>query len=157
MSLAITICVWWMTLIPHLLGHMVIISPQVCKWVKFYIWLTCILASGIICKWVKFYIFKCASESNFTFSSYLTNWSHMTFDLHLWPLTSWICEGSHIVSMKKFGYNLISLTFEPILQLDLWWALVLRVYELWSHEHTKDLIMYQFNKVWFFNFFKPIS
>ena len=54
---------------------MVFIGPQVCKWV------------------------------NLTFSGYLTNWPHMIFDLHLWPLTSWRCEGSYIVSLIQVWFQ----------------------------------------------------
>ena len=45
----------------------------------------------------------------------------MTFDLHLWPLTSWTCEGSY--NMRWI------LHFEPILQLDLWWPLTAWTYK----------------------------
>ena len=56
-------------------GHMVLIGPQVCKWVKFY------------------------------FTGYLINWHHMTFDLHLWPLTSWVCEGSYIIWINQVWFQ----------------------------------------------------
>ena len=31
---------------------------------------------------------------------------HLTFDLHLWPLTSWTCEGSYIISINQVWFQL---------------------------------------------------
>ena len=42
---------------------------------------------------------------NFTFSGNPTNWPHMTFDLHLWPLTSWTCEGSYIILINQVWFQ----------------------------------------------------
>ena len=44
-------------------------------------------------------VLKYANESTFTFSGYHTSWPHMTFDIHLWPLTLWTCESFHIISI----------------------------------------------------------
>ena len=43
-------------------------------------------------------------KSNFTFSGYLINWPHMTFDLW-WPLTAWTFKGSHTVSIHQFWFQ----------------------------------------------------
>ena len=42
-----------------------------------------------------------SNEAIFTFSAYLTTWSQMTFDLGIWPLTTWTYEGSHIISINQ--------------------------------------------------------
>ena len=36
----------------------------------------------------------------------LTNWPCTTFDLHLWPLISWTCESSYIISINQFWFQL---------------------------------------------------
>ena len=50
-------------------------------------------------------VLKYANESYFTFSGYLTNWPHMTFDFYLWPLTSWLCEGSYVMSINHVWFQ----------------------------------------------------
>ena len=42
---------------------------------------------------------------NFTFSTYLTTWPEMTFDLCMWPMTSWTFEGSHITSINQIWFK----------------------------------------------------
>ena len=108
-----------------------------------------VLIGPQVCKWVKFYIFR------------LTNWPHMTFGLHLWPLTSWTCEGYYTIINKpslvptglqlfkqgKFyisspSYNLISDDFWP----DIW------PLTAWTYKGSHIVSI---NKVWFqldFNF-----
>ena len=56
--------------------------------------------------------------TNFTFSGYLAGWPHMTFDLHLWYLTSWTCKGSNMS-----------------IQVALTWPLTF-ICDIWSHEHV---------------------
>ena len=51
---------------------------------------------GITWFWL---VLKYANESTFTFSGYHTSWPHMTFDIHLWPLTLWTCKSFHIISI----------------------------------------------------------
>ena len=45
--------------------------------------------------------FNFSNETIFTFSAYLTTWPQMTFDLGIWPLTTWTYEGSHIISINQ--------------------------------------------------------
>ena len=63
-----------------------------------------------------------------------------TFDLDIWPLTTWTYKGSHIVT-TKFGSNRTStfqmrqlLHFQRILQLDPRWPLTLRCVLLPHHK-----------------------
>ena len=78
----------------------------------------------------------------------------MTFDLDLWPFTSWTYEGSHITSINQVWFQTTIfqmrwiLHFQPILQLDLRWPLTL-VYDLWLHEHINSAyyaFSYRINK-----------
>ena len=85
-------------------------------------------------------------------------------DLHLWPLTSWACEGFFIISLNQvsfqqdFNFQMRRIFhFEPTLQLDVWWKLNL-AYELWLHVHTKGPILYQyFQPVFHLNLKRPLT
>ena len=50
--------------------------------------------------------FNFSSEAIFTFSAYLTTSPQMTFDLGIWPLTSWTNEGTHIISINQVWFQL---------------------------------------------------
>ena len=41
------------------------------------------------------------------FLLHITSWTHMTFDLSIWPLTSLTYEGSHVVSMTQVSLQLV--------------------------------------------------
>ena len=109
------------------LGHMVLIGPQVCKWVEFYIFrLSYTLTShdlwpssvtfDLMNMWrFLHYINKpslvpiglptFSNEMNFTFWAHLTTWPLMTFDLGIWLLTTWTFKGSHIVSTNQVWFQ----------------------------------------------------
>ena len=141
-------------------GHMVLTGPQVCKWVKFYIF----RLSEIDFTWPLTFIcdlwphehvtvstnqvwfqsdFNFSNEVNFTFWAHLTTWPLMTFDLGIWPLTTWTYKGSHNISISQVWFQSNStfqmrwiLHFEPILQLDLRWPLTL-ICDLWPHQQMR--------------------
>ena len=50
-------------------------------------------------------VLKYANKSKFTFSGYLTSWPQMTFDLDLWPLTTWTYKGFHIISINQVWFK----------------------------------------------------
>ena len=88
-------------------------------------------------------VLKYANKSKFTFSSYLTSWPQMTFDLDLWPLTAWPYESSHIIPINQVWFqsdfnfsNEATFTFSPILQLDRRLLLTL-ICDLWPHQHMR--------------------
>ena len=93
---------WHLTLILHLLGHMVLIVPQVCKWVKFHIFRLSYMAFDFMNMWrFLHYINKpClipiglhfSNEGNVTFWALLrTIWPLPTFDLgiHDFRIARW--------------------------------------------------------------------
>ena len=103
-------------------GHMVLTGPQVCKWVKFYIF----RLSEIDFTWPLTFIcdlwphehvtvstnqvwfqsdFNFSNEVNFTFWAHLTTWPLMTFDLGIWPLTTWTYKGSHNISISQVWFQ----------------------------------------------------
>ena len=49
--------------------------------------------------------FNFSTEVNFTFWTHLTTWPLMTFDLGIWPLTTWRYKGSHIVSINQVWFQ----------------------------------------------------
>ena len=134
-------------------GHMVLTGPQVCKWVKFYIFrLSYKLTSHDL--WPSFVTFDLTNMWRFLHYinklslvpvglqlfkwgeswAHLTTWPLMTFDLGIWPLTTWTYKGSHNVSINPvwfqsdFTFQMKPLShFQPILQLDLRWPLTLYV------------------------------
>ena len=55
--------------------------------------------------WFKLH-FNFSNETIFTFSAYLTTWPQMTYDLGIWPLTTWTYEGSHIISINQVWFQL---------------------------------------------------
>ena len=71
------------------------------------------------------------------FSKYLTNWSHMTFELHVWPLISWTqYEGSFIISINQLWFqmdpnfsNEVNFTFWVYLTT---WSLMTFKLDTWS-------------------------
>ena len=80
----------------------------------------------------------------------LTNWPHITFDLYLWSLTTWTCEGSYIISINQvwfqLGFNFsneVNITFTAHVTT----SLLTLVYDLWPHKYTKGPI--SINQVWF--------
>ena len=78
----------------------------------------------------------------------------MTFDLYYWPLTSWACKGSYILSINQVWFqsdvnfsNEVNLTYWahfttwPLMTFDLGiWYLTARTYK-WSH-------IVSINQVW---------
>ena len=73
---------------------------------------------------------------------FFKNTSHMTFDLHLWPLTSWTCEGTYFISINQVWFqsdfnfsNEVNFTFWAHLttwplttfDLDIWLLTIWRV------------------------------
>ena len=46
------------------------------------------------------------NKSKFPLSGYLKSWPQMTFDLDLWPLTTWTYEGFHIISINQVWFKL---------------------------------------------------
>ena len=105
--------------------------------------------------------FNFSNEAIFTFSAYLTTGPQMTFDLGIWPLTTWTYEGSHIISINqvwfKSDFNFSNkaiftfsayLTTWPQITFDLGiWPLT-----AWTYEGSHIISI---NQVWFqsdFNF-----
>ena len=84
----------------------------------------------------------------------------MTFDLHLWHLTSWTCKGSYIISINQVWFQLdfnlsneVHFTFWEHLTTWPLWPLTL-VYDLWPMNIQRVHIV-TINQVWFqldFNF-----
>ena len=123
---------WHLTLIPHLLGHMVLIliSPQVCKWVKSYIFTLS---------------YKLTSHGQ-------TNIPHMTYDLHLWHLTSWTCEGSYIISMPQVWFQL-NFTLSNEANFIFWahltaWPLMIFDLGMTFDRRNIQKVTYCINKLW---------
>ena len=104
---------WRLTLIPHLLGHMVLIGPQACNRVKFYI----------------FRLFYKLTSHNL--------WPQE----HVKVPTLYQKNKYNSIRLQHSKMRWIS-HFEPILQLHLWWPLTL-VYDIWLYEHTMGPTMYQ--------------
>ena len=84
------------------------VGPQICKWVKFDIFgLSYKLTSHDL--WPSFVTFdpvnmwRFLHEVNFTFWAHFTTWPLMTFDLSIWPLTTWKYKESYIVSTRRFS------------------------------------------------------
>ena len=46
------------------------------------------------------------------FSDYLTTWPQITFDLGIWPLTTWRYKGSHIISINQVWFQSKALTIQ---------------------------------------------
>ena len=49
--------------------------------------------------------FNFSNEVNFTFWPHLTTWPLMTFDLSIWPLTTWTYKGSHNLSINQAWFQ----------------------------------------------------
>ena len=101
--------------------------------------------------------FNFSNEAIFTFSVYLTTWPQMTFDLGIWPFTTWTYEGSHIISIHqvrfqsnfqlfKWGhFHIFSLTVWPN---DLRWPLTL----MWPLTSSTNEGSHVASKFWILNF-----
>ena len=83
------------------------------------------------------------SKVNFTFLAILTTWPLMTFNLGIWPLTTWTYKGSHIVSINQDWFHSdfqlfkwCHSHFQPILQLDLRWPFIL-ICDIWPHQQMR--------------------
>ena len=53
---------------------------------------------------IRFQLFKWGYFS-YLLSAYLTTRPQMTFDLRIWPLTTWTYEGSHIISINQVWFQ----------------------------------------------------
>ena len=84
------------------------------------------------------------TETNLTFSAYLTTWPQMTFDLGMWSLTSWTYEGSLIVINKSSSvlirlqlfecgqFYIVSLSYN-LTSDNLWpWYVTLDLVNIWG-------------------------
>ena len=92
---------------------------------------------------------------NLHFLGYLTSWPQMTFDLDLWPLTTWTYKGSHTISINQVWFQLdfnflnkaiftfsAYLTTWPQMTFDLgMWPLI-----SWTYEGSHIISI---NQVWF--------
>ena len=91
-------CLYYFSKYITLPGSLLLPAVAICGWCEMTIdlaptpvGLSCFLnGPQVEKKIVKFYI-----------SRYLTSWPYMTFDLYVWPLTSWTCEDSYILSINQ--------------------------------------------------------
>ena len=121
---------WTLGLLPRITSRKILWGPK----------------AASVCGWCKLRVFKYADESNFTFSRYLTNWSHMTFDLQLWPLITWTHIGSYIVSInQQIGSNRTSnfifwahLTAWPLICTHWYMVFDHMVYMVFDHMNIKQ-------------------
>ena len=72
----------------------------------------------------------------------------MTFDLYLWPLTSWTCDSSYIISINQVWFQLdynfsnwVNFTFQPTLTFERRWPLTL-ICDIWPHQQMQVLMLY---------------
>ena len=89
--------------------------------------------------------FNLSNEAIFTFSTDLTTWPQMTFDLGIWLLTAWTYEGSHIIGpinwslvpiglqLFKWGhFHIFSLSYN-LTSDDLWpWYVTFNFISKWG-------------------------
>ena len=91
--------------------------------------------------------FSFSNDAIFTFSANLTTWSQMTFDLGIWPLTTWTYKGSHIIPINQVNQvwfqSDFNFSMRPLSHFSLSYNLTSD--DLWPWYVAFDLI----NKWWF--------